>query len=29
MVSGSHLPEDWQKTGYVSENHELYDWMTG
>jgi ABC-2 type transport system ATP-binding protein len=25
-----HLsPEDWQKTGYVSENQELYDWMTG
>ncbi len=22
-------PEDWQKTGYVSENQELYDWMTG
>jgi ABC-2 type transport system ATP-binding protein len=25
-----HLrPEDWRKTGYVSENQELYDWMTG
>lgn len=22
-------PEEWQKTGYVSENQELYDWMTG
>ena len=22
-------PEDWRKTGYVSENQELYDWMTG
>src|ERR1035437_3726430 len=22
-------PEDWQKTGYVSENQELYNWMTG
>jgi len=22
-------PEDWQKIGYVSENQELYEWMTG
>ena len=22
-------PEDWMKIGYVSENQELYDWMTG
>ncbi len=22
-------PEEWRKTGYVSENQELYDWMTG
>lgn len=22
-------PGEWQKTGYVSENQELYDWMTG
>jgi len=27
--SRSLRPEDWQKTGYVSENQELYDWMTG
>ena len=27
--SQSLRPEDWQKTGYVSENQELYDWMTG
>lgn len=27
--SQSLRPEDWQKTGYVSENQELYEWMTG
>jgi ABC-2 type transport system ATP-binding protein len=28
-LSTALAPADWQRVGYVSENQELYDWMTG